>query len=100
VVRHGHVVPAVPRRPAAELLRQAGVDRLPNSRHAVVVDEELHARSPAVVGRPDSVIAENVGTRPEQRSGVLLAGEQRRNDLLVERAGQLDAGDEARHAGD
>ena len=85
------VVPAVANRPAAEGLRKARLQV------EVRVGEDLQPRAPAVVGRALGVVAEDVRAVPEKTCGVPYVAQEPDDDLLVERARELAAGQELRH---
>ncbi len=70
VMGAGHVVPAEHDRPAAVFGREAVVDSGADRGDIGRLDEDLQAGSPAVVGRPFGVEAEQLGAVPEQRATV------------------------------
>lgn len=86
LVRDGHVVPAEARRPAVKLVRQAVLDGRPDRRRVLGVDEDLQARTPAVVRRARRVEAEDVRSGAEQRGRVRHVADEGRDHFLVEGA--------------
>jgi hypothetical protein len=97
VVRHGNGVPAEARRPTAELAWEPTLDRCAHSGDAVVGDEYREPRAPGVVGRALSVEAEDVRAGAEESGRVPGPGEQRSDDVLVERPRERQPGNERRH---
>ena len=95
-MRHRDVVPAEAHRPATELVGHPGLDRFEHPSHLLVLDEELQARPPAVVGRALGIEPEHVGTVPESCSCVLRVTQQRRDRFVVKGASELETWNEVR----
>jgi hypothetical protein len=72
------------------------VDAGARGRQVVVGHEDLHPRSPAVVGRANGVDAENVRSPPEQRRRARPGPDERLDDIVVEARIELKARDELR----
>src|SRR3954467_14809630 len=91
------------RREAAELHRQLVpqqlVDRRPVPVEILLLEEELDARPPVVVGRDGRVEAERLRPGADERGAVGEAREpvaqERLDDLLVQRLGELEPREEA-----
>lgn len=97
VMLHGDGVPPVPGRPAAVGVWEGVGDPRPHAGDVVLVDEDVQPRSPAVVGGPGGVEAEDIGTGAQQGGGVGGVAKDRPDHLGVETFGQVSAGDEHRH---
>src|SRR5438477_6039224 len=96
-MRHGHLVPAEESRPTAKRARKARLDHIPNQARLLRTDEDLQARPPAMVSRAARVEPEHIRPPAKQARRMGDLTDQRRNRLEIERAGQLEAADEARH---
>ena len=94
VMPDGNGVPAERDRPTAVLRRETGVDRRTDGRDVGRVDEDLQARSPAVVGRAFRVEAEQLGSVAEQRGGVRPRVYERADDIAIEACVQLEGRNE------
>jgi hypothetical protein len=88
------VVPAEPRRPASELVRETRVDPSLEGR-GVAGHEDLQSRPPAVVGRALGVEAENIRPPAEQRGRMLGPGDELGDNLFVESLRELETGNES-----
>ena len=94
VVLDGHVVPTEPDRPAEELLRKRGLDPVSNGIDVPLLDEHVTARSPAVVGRPRRVQAEDIRPGAHPSSRVTGRFDRGTENLLVEASRELENDDD------
>ena len=97
VVGRRYVVPAVVRGPAAELGRKSCGDSASYPFDVLRSQEEMHAGTPAMIGRARRVESENVRARADERGGVRYVSDRLRDDVFVERPGELDPGRELGH---